>query len=182
MCSRAWHALCAVGSRFNSSRGPGKARPCQFSERRRWPLHVRCRRKNVHVRYLIYWWVLVHHVATSQLIQSYAWPSGHTTSPQTAVNTYWLVKIRDAFALNPKGASTHTTLSNVQHHRYSGFARRLAPYPYSWFIESWVKRPPCRACRWTGLKAKIQCIRDSVPVPQMVHVGSSQAEVVNEFI
>jgi len=27
MCSRAWRALCAVGSRFNSSRGPGKARP-----------------------------------------------------------------------------------------------------------------------------------------------------------
>jgi len=27
MCSRAWRALCAVGSRFNSSHGPGKARP-----------------------------------------------------------------------------------------------------------------------------------------------------------
>jgi len=27
MCSRARRALCAVGSRFNSSRGPGKARP-----------------------------------------------------------------------------------------------------------------------------------------------------------
>ena len=27
MCSRAWRALCAVGSRFNSSPGPGKARP-----------------------------------------------------------------------------------------------------------------------------------------------------------
>jgi len=27
MCSRAWRALCAVGLRFNSSRGPGKARP-----------------------------------------------------------------------------------------------------------------------------------------------------------
>jgi len=27
MCSRAWRALCAVGSRFNSSRGTGKARP-----------------------------------------------------------------------------------------------------------------------------------------------------------
>jgi len=27
MCSRAWRALCAVASRFNSSRGPGKARP-----------------------------------------------------------------------------------------------------------------------------------------------------------
>ena len=27
MCSRAWHALCAVGSRFNSNRGPGKERP-----------------------------------------------------------------------------------------------------------------------------------------------------------
>ena len=27
MCSRAWHALCAISSRFNSSRGPGKARP-----------------------------------------------------------------------------------------------------------------------------------------------------------
>jgi len=26
MCSRAWRALCAVGSRFNSSRGPGKVR------------------------------------------------------------------------------------------------------------------------------------------------------------
>jgi len=26
MCSRAWRALCAVGSRFNSSRGLGKAR------------------------------------------------------------------------------------------------------------------------------------------------------------
>jgi len=25
MCSREWCALCAVGSRFNSSRGPGKA-------------------------------------------------------------------------------------------------------------------------------------------------------------
>jgi len=27
MCSRAWHTQCAVGLRFNSSRGPGKARP-----------------------------------------------------------------------------------------------------------------------------------------------------------
>jgi len=27
MCSRAWHALCAVGLRLNSSRGPGMARP-----------------------------------------------------------------------------------------------------------------------------------------------------------
>jgi len=27
MCSRAWRALCAVGSRFNSSHGPCKARP-----------------------------------------------------------------------------------------------------------------------------------------------------------
>jgi len=27
ICSRAWRALCAVGSRFNSSHGPGKARP-----------------------------------------------------------------------------------------------------------------------------------------------------------
>ena len=27
MCSRAWRALCAVGSRFNSSRGLGKVRP-----------------------------------------------------------------------------------------------------------------------------------------------------------
>jgi len=27
MCSRAWRALCAVGSRFSSSRGPCKARP-----------------------------------------------------------------------------------------------------------------------------------------------------------
>jgi len=27
MCSRAWRALCAVGSRFNLSRDPGKARP-----------------------------------------------------------------------------------------------------------------------------------------------------------
>jgi len=27
MCSRAWRAQCAVGSRFNSSRGPGKACP-----------------------------------------------------------------------------------------------------------------------------------------------------------
>jgi len=26
MCSRVWHTLRAVGSRFNSSRGPGKAR------------------------------------------------------------------------------------------------------------------------------------------------------------
>jgi len=25
MCSRAWRTLCAIGSRFNSSRGPGKA-------------------------------------------------------------------------------------------------------------------------------------------------------------
>ena len=27
MCSRTWPAPCAVGSRFTSSRGPGKARP-----------------------------------------------------------------------------------------------------------------------------------------------------------
>jgi len=28
MCSRAWCALCAIGSRFNSNRGPGiKVRP-----------------------------------------------------------------------------------------------------------------------------------------------------------
>ena len=27
MCSRAWCALCAVGSRFKSSHSPGKARP-----------------------------------------------------------------------------------------------------------------------------------------------------------
>jgi len=27
MCSRAWRALCSAGSRLNSSRGPGKARP-----------------------------------------------------------------------------------------------------------------------------------------------------------
>jgi len=27
MCSRAWRTLCAVASRFNSSRGPGKVRP-----------------------------------------------------------------------------------------------------------------------------------------------------------
>jgi len=27
MCSKAWRTLCAVGSRFNSSRGLGKARP-----------------------------------------------------------------------------------------------------------------------------------------------------------
>jgi len=27
MCSRAWRALCSAGSRFNSSRGQGKARP-----------------------------------------------------------------------------------------------------------------------------------------------------------
>jgi len=27
MCSRAWRALCSAGSRFDSSRGPGKARP-----------------------------------------------------------------------------------------------------------------------------------------------------------
>jgi len=27
MCIRAWRALCTAGSRFNSSRGLGKARP-----------------------------------------------------------------------------------------------------------------------------------------------------------
>jgi len=27
MCSRAWRALSSAGSEFNSSRGPGKARP-----------------------------------------------------------------------------------------------------------------------------------------------------------
>jgi len=31
----------------------------RFNVRRRWPLHVRCRRKKVDVRYLICWWVLV---------------------------------------------------------------------------------------------------------------------------
>jgi len=25
-----------------------------------WPLHVRCRREKVHVRYLISWWILVY--------------------------------------------------------------------------------------------------------------------------
>jgi len=43
-----------------------------------------------------------------------AWHSGHTTSPQAAINTCWRrVKIQDedAFTLNPKGTSTHTTLS-----------------------------------------------------------------------
>jgi len=31
----------------------------RFNWRRRWPVHVRCRRKKVHVHYLISWWVLV---------------------------------------------------------------------------------------------------------------------------
>jgi len=31
----------------------------RFNGRRRWSLHVRCRHKKVHVRYLISWWTLV---------------------------------------------------------------------------------------------------------------------------
>jgi len=34
----------------------------RFNGRRRWPLHVCCRRTKVHVRYLISWWVLVYMV------------------------------------------------------------------------------------------------------------------------
>ena len=40
-----------------------------FNGRRRWPLHVCCRRTKVHVRYLISWWVLVLHTSTFSAFQ-----------------------------------------------------------------------------------------------------------------
>jgi len=38
----------------------------------RWPLRVQCRRKKVHVRYLISWWVLVFSDGTVR--SAAAWP------------------------------------------------------------------------------------------------------------
>ena len=52
-------------------------------------LRVRCRRKNVHVRYLIYWWVLILHLGDFVIMLPYwsrpnlAWDSIHTWSTLT---------------------------------------------------------------------------------------------------
>ena len=45
-----------------------------------------------------------------------------------------------------------------------------------------MKRPPCLlGLQVNGAKNEIQCIEDIDLVPQVVHVGPSQVEMVNEF-